>query len=78
MPSEKTGTAQSSTPFHEGGPPAGAFAVPDGWNVNLHFEAGDEARCYVFDAEQAERLIESVQRALPAARLARSTTNEIR
>lgn len=65
--------AQSSTPFHEGGPRAEAFAAPDGWNVNVHFTTGDEGRTFVFDVEQAERFLESVQRALPAARLARDT-----
>lgn len=63
--------AQTSTPLHEGGPSAKALATADGWNVNVHFVAGDEQRTYVFDTEQAEWFVESVQAALLHARQAR-------
>lgn len=65
--------AQTSTPLEVHGPACEAFAAPDGWCVNVHFCAGEQGRTYVFDVEQAERFIDSVQQALPAARLARGT-----
>lgn len=68
------GPAQTSTPLRRGGPHAQAAAAPDGWNVNVHFRAGNDERTYVFDVEQTERFIESIQRALTYARSAAETT----
>lgn len=68
--------AQTSTPFEEGGPRAEAWAADDGWTVQAHFAVGDgrdDHRVYVFEVEQAEKFIQSLQRALPAAKLARGS-----